>query len=151
MDDILAAGDGGFGTPGCGYCHGGPAICDTIANAGGMNPKQKLIEFEGTGGAGGMQTGRLTNPISGLIPLPADYRERFEIDFVEYQAGPGNVDCADDEGNANPLPLVYLETGPDMWQTGEDTTAPNTAEVGHPLDQDEMQKFCPGYTLLPPP
>jgi hypothetical protein len=149
--DTIKAAPPAFGQDGCGYCHNGAANCDTIANAGGINDKQKLIAFEGTGGAGGMQTGRLTNPISGLIPLPADYRQRFEIDFVEYQAGPGNVDCADDEGKPIPLPLVYLETGPDMWQTGEDTTAPNTAEMGHPLDQDEMRKFCPGFTLLPAP
>jgi hypothetical protein len=122
---------------GCAYCHS-TANCDTISDAGGMNDKQKLIEWNGTG---------LNNPISGLIPLPADYAERFEIDYAEFEAGPG-TGCPTP---GNPKPLVFFETGPDMWQTGEDTaTDPNTLEVGHPLSESEMQKFCPDYSEINP-
>ncbi len=131
IDNITSSGMA-FGQDGCAYCHGADN-CDTILNAGNGNPKQKLIEWTGTG---------LTNPISGLIPLPADYADRFEVDYAEFEAGPG-THCKDPDNPNTPKPLVFYETGPDMWQTGEDTTAPNTAEVGHPLNANEFAKFCP--------
>lgn len=131
MDDITSSGEA-FGQPGCAYCHGADN-CDTIVNAGqDGNPKQKLIEWDDT-------ARKLTNPISGLIPLPDDYADRFEIDYAEFEAGPG-THCPTPE---MPKPLVFLETGPDMWQTGADATAPNKAEIGRPLDETEFGKFCP--------
>jgi hypothetical protein len=113
---------------GCNYCHGGEN-CDAIT---GANPdaKVKLIEWNGAG---------LSNPISGLIPLPSDYRDRFEVDYAEFEAGPG-TGCPEP---GSPKPLVYFETGPDLWQTGEDTTAPNPEETGRPLTLQEFQQFCP--------
>ncbi len=133
IDDILnTPGVPGAASPGdldgCAYCHGA-ANCDTIVDAG--DPKQKLIEFDGT---------KLVNPIRGLIPLPSDYRDRFAIDFVEWAEGPG-TGC-----QSPPQNLVLFETGPDLWQTGEDTAAPNTAELGRPLTPAEFERFCP-----PPP
>jgi len=132
LDNITSSGMA-FGQDGCAYCHGADN-CDTIINAGqGMNPKQKLIEFA---------EGKLSNPISGLIPLPSDYRDRFEIDYAEFEAGPG-THCKDPENPDTPKPLVFYETGPDMWQTGEDTTEGEAREVGAPLDATEFGKFCP--------
>jgi hypothetical protein len=42
-----------------------------------------------------------------------------------------------------PQNLVLFETGPDLWQTGDDATAPNKRELGAPLTQAEFEKFCP--------
>jgi hypothetical protein len=110
---------------GCAYCHGA-ANCDAILEAG--DPKLKLIEFNGE---------TLVNPIDGLIPLPADYQDRFAVDFVEWAEGPGSG-CQEPPGN-----LVLFEVGPDLWQTGEDTAPPNKAELGRPLTPTEFGRFCP--------
>jgi hypothetical protein len=40
-------------------------------------------------------------------------------------------------------PLVFFETGPDLWQTGADTGAPKNTELGRPLTPAEFEKFCP--------
>ncbi len=139
MDDILSA-PAALGTDGCGYCHGA-ANCDDIVAAGPSN-KLKLIEFTvtGGGGAGGApETGRLSNPISGLIPLPQDYADRFEVDFVEYAKGPG-LGCEPGPSAVN----VFFETGPDLWQTGADfPESANPRELGAPLTQEEFEVFCP--------
>ncbi len=129
--------DGG----GCAYCHSsfGPGaaadICAVIDGAGGANPKQKLIEFQETGAEG---TGRLTNPISGLIPLPEDYQDRFAVDFVEYAKGPG-LGCENPPEAVN----VFFETGPDLWQTGADfPESANPRELGVPLNTEDYAQFC---------
>jgi len=110
---------------GCAYCHSAPN-CDTVVDAG--DPKQKLLEFDGT---------QLVNPIRGLIPLPPDYQERFSIDFAEWAEGP-STGC-----QSPPQNLVFFETGPDLWQTGEDTDVPNKTELGRPLTGTEFERFCP--------
>lgn len=129
---------------GCAYCHssfgaGAAAdICAVIENAGGANPKQKLIEFEETGAGGAVGTGRLINPVSGLIPLPEDYQDRFEVDFVEYAKGPG-LGCEPPPEAVN----VFFETGPDLWQTGADFPESATPrELGAPLDAEDYAQFC---------
>jgi len=124
-DDIAAGG-------GCAYCHASfgdgaaKAICDTIALAGGANPKQKLIEWNGA-------MGNLSNPVSGLIPLPPDYQDRFEMDFAALAAGSGE-----------PMNLEFFEVGPDLWQTGVDfpPSAAPLQELGRPLTTEEFAKFC---------
>jgi hypothetical protein len=125
---------------GCAYCHSA-ANCVAITDSGMLN-RLKLIEFEGTGGAGGSggPTGRLFNPISGLIPVPEDYQNRFAVDFGEWQEGAGSG-CPLPDGP--PKPLVYFETGPDLWQTGVDTAADNNRQLGAPLNTAEFQEFCP--------
>ncbi len=136
MDNILNA-PPALGTDGCGYCHG-TANCETILAAGPDN-KQKLVEFIETGAGGAAGTGRLSNPISGLIPLPPDYQDRFEVDFVEYAKGPG-LGCEPGPEAVN----VFFETGPDLWQTGADfPQSANPRELGAPLAQDEFEIFCP--------
>ena len=132
IENVKAAGSGPFpDTPeneGCGYCHTA-ANCETILAADVDNP-QKLIQFSG---------GMLTNPISGLIPLDEDYQNRYEIDFVEWEAGAGTGCPTPDM----PKSLVLFEEGPDLWQTGEDTGADNPLELGRPLTAEEFANFCP--------
>jgi hypothetical protein len=130
MDNILArpAGPAPYDEPGCTYCHGAEN-CDTILAADADN-RQKLIEFNG---------GAFTNPMSGLIPLDDEYKNRYAIDFAEWQEGAG-TGCPTPE---MPKPLVSFETGPDLWQTGADTAAPKNTELGRPLTPTEFEKFCP--------
>ena len=136
MDAILNA-PPALGTDGCGYCHGAEN-CDAIVAAGPGN-ELKLIEFEQTGAGGAAGTGRLTNPITGLIPLPEDFQDRFKVDFVEYAKGPG-LGCEPGPSAVN----VFFEEGPDLWQTGVDFPASaNPRELGAPLNAEEFSTFCP--------
>jgi hypothetical protein len=130
MDEILSTpGDPSAPAPGssdgCAYCHSAEN-CEAILSAG--DPKLKLIAFDGK---------TLVNPMKGLIPLPADFRDRFEIDYVEWAEGPGSG-CQTAPGD-----LVLFEVGPDLWQTGEDTSPPNKSELGRSLTAAEFQIYCP--------
>jgi hypothetical protein len=128
-----------FGMDGCGYCHGGPtsgpAVCDDIWAAGpALEDRLKLIAWDDG-------TKKLSNPVSGLIPVPPDFKTRFSLDFAEFAAGAGTA-CLTD---GSPSPLVFFELGPDLWQTGADfdSSADPLEELGHPLSQTEFERFCP--------
>ena len=127
IDNILDA-PPAFGQDGCGYCHGAEN-CDAILAANPDN-RLKLIEFNPDYESA---KAALSNPnIQGLIPLDEGYQDRYAIDYVEY-LGPANG-CEQD--------VAIFEVGPDLWQTGADTSADKPHEDGRPLTAEEFAKFC---------
>jgi hypothetical protein len=81
----------------CADCHNSQNVQDI--DAADSDNKIKLMEWDGGP--------KMTNPLSGIIPIPEGFKDKFEIDFVQ---------IATRNADQSPATWSYLETGPDAWQ-----------------------------------